>query len=413
MPIEKKLLLILAVVALLGTVTNFVYFSPLLTLLLPLAIYVLNKEKLERPVAWLYGYLTIFLVSVAVYYPQSLVTFEFYRRDGNFLIAYAPLLILPLFSMKFDYYRMLRIFFVFATGLYALTFGWHLVQNYLVTGTGFTVFGGLFHAQNAVGGFLAILGALAFAYWWRYRTRNYFLLFLFVFVILFLTYSRGSILGLALGIAGWFLADRRMFKTLILLIVIPVILTAGSLFIGYPYYENRMAGGDMATIEMREDVETKNMNILLRVFYTFPRAWYSFQHSPVVGTGVGSFDDLPYRFEEVMPLVATNAQPQKLHTDNHAHHSYLHILAEQGIVGLIIFLIFWYKLFLYLLNLKHKPIIRNFLLIAFFTITFASFTEHRITTPSMMLPFTIPLGLLFAHVPATRRYRLEEVKTEP
>jgi O-antigen ligase len=165
----------------------------------------------------------------------------------------------------------------------------------------------------------------------------------------------------------------------------------------------------MATLEMSEDVETKNMNILLRVFYTFPRAYYLFQHSPVFGTGVGSFDDQPYQFQEIVPYVAYNAQPQKTHSDNHAHHSYLHILAEQGIIGLLVFLFFWFYLFLYLLRLKHKPMIRDFLLVAFFTITFASFTEHRITTPSMMLPFTIPLGLLFAHQPLEKRYKFVEV----
>lgn len=409
MSLDKKILLFLATLAFLGTITNYVYFSPLLTLLLPLAIYVLNKEKLERPVAWLYVYLTMFLLSTAIYYPQSFFEFGFYRRDGNFLIAYAPLLILPLFKIQFDYYRTLRIFFQFATGIYAVVFIYHFYQSFVQTGGAFAVFGGLFYAQNAVGGFLSILGALGFAYWYGDRTKTKLFLFLIIFIMLFLTYSRGSIIGLVLGIAGWYLAVNGRFKTLILLLVVPIIFTIGSLYIGYPYYENKLAGGDMATLEMSEDVETKNMNILLRVFYTFPRAYYSFLHSPIVGTGVGSFDDQPYQFKEIVPFVAYNAQPQKQHTDNHAHHSYLHILAEQGIVGLLVFLVFWFYLFIYLLRLEHSPLIRDFLLIAFFTITFASFTEHRITTPSMMLPFTIPLGLLFAHQPPERRYKLVEV----
>ena len=411
MSLDKRILLIFSVLALLGTITNYVYFSPILTLLLPLAIYVFNREKIDRPVLWLYIYLAIFLVSTALYYPQSFIEFGFYRRDGNFLIAYAPLLVLPLFSIRFDYYKMLRLFFTFAVSIYLIVFAYHIVQT-LFTGNILAVFGGLFYAQNAVGGFLSILGALGFAYWLREKTWAKFLLFFLVFLMLVLTYSRGSIIGLVMGITAWYLAVNGYFKSLIILLIIPILFTIGALFIGYPYYENRMAGGDEAKLEMSTDVETKNMNVLLRVFYTFPRAYYSFLHSPIVGTGVGSFDDQPYQFEEVMPYVAYNAQPQKTHSDNHAHHSYLHILAEQGIVGLMVFLVFWFYLFIYLLRIKHRPLIRDFLLIAFFTITFASFTEHRITTPSMMLPFTIPLGLLFAHQPRERRYKLVEVSDE-
>lgn len=412
MSLNKRILLFVSLLALLGTITNYIYFSPLLTLLLPLAVYIFNREKIERPIAWLYLFTAFFLVSTAIYYPVSFFEFGFYRRDGNFLISYAPLLVLPLFSLTFDFYRYLRLFFHVSLVIYAVIFLYHLVASLLQAGTVFSVFGGLFYAQNAVGGFLAILGALGFAYWQRERDKRHLIYFLLIFAMLLATYSRGSILGLALGIAAWYLAVSGRYKMLIMLLVIPVLMTAGSLMIGYPYYQNQLAAGDMARIELDETVETKNANILLRLFYTFPRAYYSFQHSPVLGTGVGSFDDRPYQFEEIVPYVAYNAQPYKVHTDNHAHHSYLHILAEQGVAGLAVFLTFWFFLFIYLLRIQHKPLVRDFLLVAYFAITFASFTEHRITTPSMMLPFTLVLGLFFAHTETNRRYKIVEVNDE-
>lgn len=400
MDFQKKIVLYLAFIALLGTITNFVYLSPLLTLLVPLCIYMLTKEKLQKPIVWLYAYLLLFLISTALYDVNSLVNFGFYRRDGNFIISYAPLFVLPLFSFQFNLKKYLRYFYLFALSIYFPLFMYYLFNVNFSAGIHEVLFGGLFYAQNAVGGFLSILGSLGFAYYYNRRNRKEFLFFFLIFLMLALTYSRGSILGLLLGIAAWYLAIKGRFKTLIALLVVPILLTAGSLMIGYPYYKNNIAAGNVFKEEVlfEQDNTTKNTNILLRIFYTFPRAYYLFVHSPVWGTGVGSLDDRPYEVEQTMiPYLMYNAQPQKVHTDSHAHHSYLHILAEQGIVGLVVFLTFWIVLFWYLMNLKHKPVIRDYLLIAFFTITFASFTEHRITTPSMMLPFTLSLGLLLVH----------------
>lgn len=411
MSTEKKVLFWVAVLALMGTVTNFVYFSPLLTLLVPLAIFTAARERLERPIAWLWVYTLLFLVGVLLYHPASVVEFGFYRRDGNFVIAYAPLLVLPLFRFRFDLERYFRRFYLFSLALYGLLFARYLAAAYPHYILQLEVFGGLFYAQNAVGGFLAILGSLAFAYYRHRGGKRELLGFLLVFLMLLATFSRGSILGLTLGIPAWYLSIKGYYKTLVLMLVIPVLLTAGVLMVGYPFYKANEAAGtpfgeEILYMDAEEEDDTKSTNILMRVFYTFPRAWYAFQHSPVLGTGVGSFDDRPYRFQPVLPYLQYNAQTPKRHSDSHAHHSYLHILAEQGIVGLALFLTFWVSLFLYLLRLKKMPLFRDYLLIAFFAVTFASFTEHRITTPSMMLPFTLSLGLLLAWRPGGRRYRL-------
>lgn len=418
MSVEKKVLFWVAVLSLLGTVTNFVYFSPLLTLLVPLALFIATREKLERPIAWLWGYTLLFLVGVLIYHPLSVVEFGFYRRDGNFVISYAPLLVLPLFRFRFDLEKYFRRFYLFALAIYGVLFLRYLVRAYPDYILALEVFGGLFYAQNAMGGFMAILGSLAFAYFYHRRGRREFFGFLLVFLMLVATFSRGSILGLALGIPAWYLAIRGYYKTLLLMLLIPVLITAGVVMIGYPFYKsNELAGmpieEEVLYVGDDEEDDTKSANVLLRVFYTMPRAWYAFQHSPVLGTGVGSFDDRPYKFEEVVPYLQYNAQSPKEHTDSHAHHSYLHILAEQGVVGLAVFLAFWVSLFLYLLRMKRAPLLRDYLLIAYFAITFASFTEHRLTTPSMMLPFTISLGLLLSWRPKGRKYRLEPVDPPP
>lgn len=406
MELQKKFILGLALISLFGTVTNYVYLSPLLTLLAPLGLYVVNKDELPRPIAWLYAFLALFLVSVLLYHPRSLIEFGFYRYDGNFIISYAPLLILPLFSFKFNLEKYFRKFYLFALTLHGVLFIYHLLTANITGNISTITYGSLFHARNAVGGFLSILGALGFAYWYHRRNKKELIYFLIVFVVLLSTYSRGSILGLMLGMMAWYCVRTERTKTLMILLIIPVLFTAGSLMIGYPYYADRLAAQDYVDKEIGSGVGQKSANVLIRVFYTFPRAWYIFLESPVLGNGVGSYDDRPYDLQEIVPYLTYNAQPQKAHTDGHAHHSYLQFLSEQGIVGLVLFLTFWVSLFLYLKRIKTHPVIRDYLLIVFFNITFASFTAHRFTTPAQMLPFTISVGLLIMHKATYKRVKI-------
>lgn len=407
MDLQKKFILGLSLVSLFGTVTNYVYFSPLLTLLVPLGLYVINKEELPRPIAWLYAFLALFLISVLLYHPLSILEFGFYRRDGNFIISYAPLLILPLFSFEFKLRKHLRFFYLFALTLHGSLFIYHLLTANITGNISTITYGSLFHAQNAVGGFLSILGSLGFAYWYHRRNRKELFYFLFLFVILVATYSRGSILGLVLGLMAWYCVRKEWWKSLIILLIIPVLCTAGSLMIGYPYYKSRLETQNYVDKNIDEGVGQKNANVMIRIFYTFPRAWHLFLQSPVLGTGVGSYDDRPYQIKKIVPHLAYNTQPKKAHTNSHAHHSYLQFLSEQGIVGLTLFLTFWISIFLYLKRIKTEPVIRDFLLIAFFAITFSSFTAHRLTTPAQMLPFTISIGMLMMHKSGYKRVKID------
>ena len=408
MELQKKFIVGLALLSLFGTVTNFIYLSPLLTLLVPLAIYAFNKEQVQRPIAWLFAFLSFFLLSVILYDVQSLIEFGFYRRDGNFIISYAPLFILPLFSFTFKIKKYFRRFYLFVVILYSLLFTYHLLTANLLGNIHEIVFGGLFYAQNAVGGFLSIAASLGFAYYYHRRSKRELFYFLVIFVIMAATYSRGSILGLVLGIIAWYCSKTDRIKTLAILILLPILFTVGSLMVGYPFYDAQISTQSNVEIDLDEDVGQKNANVMIRLFYTFPRAYYVFKQSPIFGTGVGSYDDQPFNFEEIVPYVKYNSQPNKLHTDAHSHHSYLQFLAEQGIAGLALFLTFWISLFLYLKRIKTHPILRDYLLIAFFTITFASFTEHRITAPAMMLPFTISVGMFMMHTQKYQHVIIEE-----
>lgn len=241
------------------------------------------------------------------------------------------------------------------------------------------------------------------------------MLFLIFFVMLIATYSRGSILGFLAALVAWYCTITKRFKTLAAVVAIPIILMAVVLSIGYPYYKHIIHTHKKVNGHFEEAsslVSTKEANIFSRMFYLWPEAWYNFLHSPIVGTGVGSYDDRPVELKKVAPLVAYNKQPHKVHTARHAHNSYLMFLSEQGILGLGVFLVFWVSLFIFILRIRGTPVLKNFLIIAYFTLSFASFTAHRITTPSNMLPFTIIVGLVMAHTGSVKTYFIGKRRDE-
>ncbi len=411
--LPKRIVLFVAIVSLFGTLTNYVYISPLLTLFIPLCVLVVKKDNLPRPIFWLYVFAGMFLISTLLYDWHSFITFKYYRRDGNFIISYAPLLVLPLFSFKFDLKKVIRYFYFTVLGVYAVDFVYHFITLHNFSQIGMITFGGLFHARNAVGGFLAVMSGLGFAYYYNKRSGRELFFFLAIFVMLIATYSRGSILGFLAGLVAWYCTVTKRFKTLAVVIAIPVLLTAGAVAVGYPYYSHVIkTHNEVNTNGNLSGFSAKSANVLERVFYLWPQAWYFFLRSPIVGNGVGSYDDRPPELKKIMPLISYNKQPHKLHTNSHAHHSYLMFLAEQGVLGLGVFLVFWVFLLIYIMNIREAPVLKDFLIVAYFTLTFASFTEHRITTPSNMLPFTIILGLVMAHAGFFKTYFIKKVKPE-
>ena len=412
MKLQQKIVFFLALVCLLGTVTNYIYLSPLLTLLLPLCIFVVNKKQLPQPIFWLYVFAAMFLLSTLIYDWHSFFVFSYYRRDGNFIISYAPLLILPLFSLEVNLKKYIRYFYLFTIFLYTVLFLYHfLVPNSFMNIHGL-VFKGLFHAHNAAGGFFAVVASLGVAYFYNRRNKKELLFFVIIFIVMVDTHSRGAVLGFSLALVAWYCSITKRYKLLIGAVSIPILLTVVCLLFGYPYFKSVISTQSRVEKNVGSGISSKNANVFIRVFYTFPRAWYLFLHSPIVGTGVGSYDDRPLKLKKVMPLVSYNAQPNKSHTNRTAHHSYLNILAEQGIMGLGVFLVFWVSLYWYLMQIRGDPIMRDFLLLAYFSNTFVAFTGHRITTPSNMLPFVIILGLFMAQKKTIKLYRIEPVKDD-
>ncbi|CAN5137493.1 hypothetical protein BH23BAC1_BH23BAC1_00780 [soil metagenome] len=410
----KQLFLILAIIGLYGTMTNLFMISPIPSLisaiLVPLILFsIITRRKIPKMVFWLILYFLISFISILIYYPQSFSYFTFYRFDGNFIISYLPLLVLPFFSANLNIEKIFKYLLYFVTIINIINLAWY----YYV---GASPYFGFFTATNAAGGFFSIMASLAFVYFLRRKTYWNLLLFLLQIVFLIFTTSRGSMFGLSLGIFFFLCVKYRKSYFITLSILTIIVVQIYLFFTFYPIYENNfkhlpkddfyLAVGNYIH-NNHGYVDGKTANILIRLYDTWPRGVDTFINSPLVGAGFGSINDIPFKYETVIPnLIRINNQDSIQFSSSHAHHSFLHILGEQGIIGLIVFLMFWISIYKFLLRNGQNPQIRNFLLISFFNLTVMSFTEHRITTPSNALPFVLALGIYYVYV--NHQKKLEE-----
>jgi O-antigen ligase len=402
-----KLLVGVIFVSLVGTMTNWIYVSATATLfsvfLLPL-LCVRSRYSIPKWLLYLWVFAMYTLCSVVVYHPASLLNFYFYRYDGNFFISYLPLLIFPFFSVEVNIKKILRNFLYIVWIVNGVLYIYQFINTrggVLLSptegGNAANIFNPLFHANNAGGGFYSMLFSLSFAYYLSSKRFLYIVIGIFFILFLWGTASRGSILGMIGGILGYFFYVKR--KRILIYWMLGITIVTQVIIIGktYPHYERNILNN--TTYHVRNDFElegTKEANVYIRAYQCWPRAVFLFTRSPIVGTGFGSFNDDPGKIASIKTSKGfVDYEGNKLYDSSHAHHSFLHILAEEGIIGLLFFLLFWVHLFRYITSRRRRfpEVVRIFLITAYFNLTFMSFTEHRIVSPSNVFPFMLILVL--------------------
>ena len=382
-----SLIYLILIAGLFMTVTNLVYVSAIPSLVfllfsLPLLVYV-HRSPVNRITFYTLVFYLLAVLGVVTYKPETLLEFDFFRYDGNFIVSYAPFLFLPFLCHHYSVDKTFRsfLYFVVLINIPAYLYFFLIWNPYYMT---------LFSATNAAGGFYAIIAAMLLALFVHSRKLIAAMMFIFIIVLLLATTSRGSLLGLLAGIAIWW-AWRRGFKHVASLAISTIVLLQSILIINfYSYYEKGVTLDGYQRYESTSYMATKTANIYARLLRDWPRGADAFSRSPVVGYGLGSVNDIPFNDTGIIPGLIERNNPQAIRLDSaHAHHSYLHILGEQGILGLLIVVLLWRSIYRYLLDSDAVPWVRDGLLISFWTIIFASFTEHRLTTPAMVLPFSL------------------------
>lgn len=396
----KLCILALSFISLLGTVTNYVPLSAFICSLFflhPLFLYLAKAQtKFLLSVYFMYVF---FMINVFIYAPLSFLHYDFYRRDGNVFIAFLPLLIIGTLSLKIDVEKLTKYFLKWTTCIAAACMAYFLVSHHKNIFVGHNIFFFLFHSHNAAGGFLALSASLALGFFAFEKKGRY--LYLLMFLInagaCFLTYSRGSLAALLFAIFIVFvLRERYIFPILLMSVVAMGFL----LFWGYKVW---LAHPGLAGISGIEEVSEemplkmdRASTVVDRVFILWPRAVYLFLQSPIFGTGFGSYNDLPYQLFGVQNVFMLNDSKNILFNSTHAHHSYLHVLCETGLFGLSLLVGVLVRMRRFIISLPSQTL-RCGLLLAFWMNVWSSMTEHRLFTPSQMLPFIIILSLSLAN----------------
>jgi len=396
-PVQQYFVYGILIISLWSTVTNLVPVSVSFVLLVPLVPYALAQNPSVPPcvttLAGLYGY---FLISTLLYGATSLVEPDFYRRDGNFFVTMLPILVGGIFTIHTDVEKVMSAFVKWTT-LCNLPFMCFFLATHSNLVVSEDIYHFLFISHNAAGGFLSMVVAFALGLLIeRRRSVAIWASVLLGLLALWVTYSRGSVFGLAVALFIVLVLRERYLKTLIAL-------TAGStaLVLSFTYRvwlsmgqpPGIMYRGGTLFAEAQGDVI--NSTFLDRLFFLWPRAVYLFLHSPIFGTGFGSFNDIPYRLEGIPHVFMYNQPYELIFNAAHAHNTFLHVLAETGLVGLGLLIAFLYQLWKYIGTLEQASV-RLGMKLAFWNAIFSSLTEHRLFTPSEMLPFTILLAIALA-----------------
>lgn len=323
----------------------------------------------------------------------DVLSYEAIRYDSNILYSAIPL-------------------FVLGTGSFELLRLDRWIRNIIICGAiayvtlplvGFYPY----ESHNAAGGFFMVLLAYIVGRAIVDGFKGRWLAIGVGAMALVMTDSRGSIVAILAAVAYDWCSRRwpRLARFLLLAFVLLLVAGLAAAYyvwqqmgapIVYDYSEFSSVADDLPTSMM--SLGERPGTIMHRVFLLYPMAIDMFLQSPIVGIGFTRFDDFPVQISGIPGLVAMNtASP--LHSNLHAHNSFLHIAAENGIVGLI------------LLFLTLRSIYRTFTSRELFTpvamiigsLLFASLTEHRLTTPSQAAPAFVIVGLLWAcqrHRPA-------------
>lgn len=376
------------------TCTGLLPFSALSSVLFPIQyLRLFFLKRIKSYVFWMFLFFFISFLNISIYHYSSFLDFSFYRRDGNFIVSFAPLFVFSFFCLKFDISKVFRflLYSFTAVNIFIVVGNFIIYKNYswlFNRGENINI-NFLFDANNAAGGWMSLVICLAFAFWVKYRRLSYFFILLFNSLVFIAINSRGSILGVFAAIFIFTLSRNKtklFTRYFILCLLCASVATCISLFWGYPIYLETV--NHLSTVQ--SDISSgKEANIYIRLLDNWPRGFHAFLQSPFFGTGFGSLNDLPFNFVGVDGLLSINSPNEYVFNSNHAHHSYLHILGEQGVFGLSIFMMFWKSLYQSITKSLVPGEVKVYLMTSLVSIMVAGFTEHRMTTPSTILPFIL------------------------
>lgn len=406
-------IIIICYISLFCSITNLIPGSVSFVLLLLIFPYLfVRKERwsgLQKVLLCIYIY---FFLSALIYDAKALITPNFYRRDGNFFATFLPLLILTDTGLDFSVKKVTECFLVFESVVNVLCLILFYSGNQSLLFRGISLVSGdlyhfLFIAHNAAGGFLSCVLAISAGFLVNEKGLKK-LLFLFCtlsnLIGVWASDSRGTIIAVLVALCLVFIKNIEFKgkKHTVYLDLLLIVLLLAVVFI-IEVYIYKVWGTNAINSELRTSIEAQMDNlfgmmqrrphtIFDRALRLWPIAIMYFLSSPIVGCGFGSYNDGYYVHSYADGIFAWNYPPEYMHSDAHAHQSFLNIMAETGIVGLVLIFILLHNIKKEINNIEDKSISMG-LYLAFVMDIISSFTEHRLFTPSQMIPFILILAM--------------------
>ncbi len=284
---------------------------------------------------------------------DNLFSFEFLRFDGALLIAYLPLLLFTDFRLDPTHIRRCVALFltilsatallgfaefidstVAPLGLSVLPEPLQLIHN---ASLATDIFHGFFRAHNAAGAIYAMATLVSFAL--LALGKNSTLLSM-------------PTLWLACNFVGLVLTQSRTAYVAFLLAFLIVCFRSGALLRKAFKYGALVLIPLVFILLIQPDVSQRtesvsnleDPNVIMRFAY-YQRAIEDFTQSPIVGIGFGRYNDDLKAFSGVPHLLYFATSGMVVNDDLHAHNSYLHFLAEGGIIGAGLMLAVWISAF--------------------------------------------------------------------
>jgi O-Antigen ligase len=389
----------ISLLALFFTVTNFVPVSAIGFLPIILCGWRFFGRTYPAFIRPLLIFTVFAIISTLLYDPASFLEFEFYRRDGNFFISYAPIFAGCVYVHRWDLNKVFRWFFIFAVAINMPFYAFYVAQNGLLTifRHPSDTFGSYFVARNAAGGFLAMLFCLGIACYQHQRSRLILAFIGMTGLMLFSTYSRGSLLGVVAVLPYLWLGRKRWALGCMIGAIIV-------LSVGVAIQHTDKSVDYMGYLFSINNPDEKVANLDIRYEWLWPRAMAYFEQSPIVGLGFGSFDDQISHVSHYFGVFGHATGITVNHSDSHAHNSYLHFLAEMGVVGLALIVRFYWLMIAWCQEgaaAARQERSGNFIAFRFVELSAVCLlamaaTEHRLTAPADALIMALAISLLLA-----------------
>jgi len=411
--IQIILNILVALPALFLLVNNYPYLmilSILLVLLMGI-IFLLSKPLITNThkiillilfVIYIYFILSYFYSGQLI---SKLLAYNFIRNDGNFFFCYLPFFILAI--PFFNYKKTIDIYFIFLFFIFTI-FSLFGILEYISGKTSITIqtdvsagkmFTALNFAHNATGSVYAVVSLFALIFFLNEQKKKLKFIYLVVLITclagLFLTKSRGSYIGFAVALVIILWINYRSLKKFFISISIFIAASIPLVF---------ATGGYERIFQIFKF--SKDINIAYTTVVRlelWKKAWYLFSKSPIFGIGFGRFNDLDsfnyYRLKGYPGILSLYTDSNYVFSASTAHNSYLQFLAETGIVGLGLLILFWilcyrivYKAYNFSNNIYYKRIYLCALasIIALFAL---SFTENYMSSTTIIICVSMIISL--------------------